>query len=151
MARTSQRRIAVAQDFVRIGFGEAIDDNAPFYSHDFLTQDLTTVEARAVISVLKRYNRFDGEKVATAIEKFRGRVSGWKFGSTGSPLLLVILAPWTHQVEDTPPGGKSGVPFTAAERAALTGELKKTFLQDLGADKFEADSGSEFAWGAWWD
>ncbi len=151
MARTAQRRIPVAQEFVRLGFGEVIDDNAPFYSHEFLTQELTTVEAQAVIPVLKRYNRFDGEKVAAAIARFRGRVSGWKFGSAGSPVLLVVLAPWTHQVEDTPPGSKSGTPFTDAERHALVKELQALFLNELGADKFDADEGSEFVFGAWWD
>ena len=140
----------MAQEFVRIGFGDAIDDNAPFYSHDFLTQELTTLEAQAVIPVVKRYNNFEGEKVATAISRFRGRVSGWKFGSAGSPLLLVVLAPWTHQVEDTPPGGKSGVKFSEAERESLVAELRAMFLDELDADRFEADGVSEYVYGAFW-
>jgi len=107
MTRTSQRRIPVAQEFVRIGFGDAIDDNAPFYSHDFLTQELTTLEAQAVIPVVKRYNNFEGEKVATAISRFRGRES-------------------------------------------LVAELRAMFLDELDADRFEADGVSEYVYGAFW-
>lgn len=150
MALTSQRRIPVAREFIRLGFGDTIDPAAPFYSHEFVTQELTTVEAQAVIPVVSQYNNFNGEKVAAAIGKFRGRVSGWKFGAAGSPLLLVVLAPWTHQIEDTPPGGKSGRKFTPEERAALIAELRKLFIEELDADKFEQDGSSESVYGAWW-
>ena len=151
MALTSERRIPVAREFVRLGFGDAIDPTAPFYSHEFVTQELTTTEAQAVIPVVSQYNNFNGEKVAAAIGKFRGRVSGWKFGAAGSPLLLVLLAPWTHQVEDAKPGGKSGRKFTPEEKASLVAELRALFLDELGADKFDQDQGNESVYGAWWD
>ena len=150
MAITSQRRIPVAQEFVRIGFGEAVDPQAAFYSHDFLTQELTTTEAQAVVPVLAQYNNFNGARVAKAIGRFKGRVSGWKFGAAGSPLLLVVLAPWTHQVEDSRPGGTSGTKFTSQQVQALIDELRKVFLNELSADKFERDGDSEYVWGAWW-
>lgn len=151
MTLTSPRRIPVAREFVRIGFGDAVDDQAPFYSHEFLTQELTTTEAQAVIPVVTQYNRFSGEKVADAIGRFKGRVSGWKFGAAGSPLLLVVLAPWTHQVEDIQPGGPSGTRFTPQQRTALLDELRSMFLNELDADKFERHGDSEYVYGAWWD
>jgi hypothetical protein len=150
MALTSPRRIPVAQEFVRIGFGDTIDDNAPFYSHDFLTQELTTIEMQAVLPVVKQYNNFNGEKVATAIASFKGKVSGWKFGAANSPLLIVVLAPWTHQIEDTNPR-ISGARIPREEREALVAELRRVFLTELNADKFERDGDSEFVYGAWWD
>ena len=64
MAITSTRRIPVAQQFVKLGFGEAVDDHAPFYSHHFLTQELTTTEVQSVIPVLPEYNNFNGARVA---------------------------------------------------------------------------------------
>lgn len=151
MALTSRRRIPVAQEFVRIGFGDAIDDTAPFYSLHFLTQVLTTTEVQAVLPVVKQFNNFQGEKVAAAIQRFRGKVSGWKFGAAGSPLLIVVLAPWTHQLEDVKPGGKSGTKFSPEQREALLGELRRVFLDELDADKFERDGESEVEYGAWWD
>lgn len=151
MAITYQPRIAVAREFVRLGFGDAIDHEAPFYSHDFLTQELTTTEAQAVIPVVAQFNNFNGEKVASAIGRFKGRVSGWKFGAAGSPLLLVVLAPWTHQVEDTKPGGASGTKFTPEQHTALVDELRSMFVNELDADKFERDGHEEYVYGAWWD
>lgn len=150
MALTSTRRIPIAQEFVRIGFGDAIDDNAPFYSHEFLTQELTTTEIQAVLPVVKQYNSFEGEKVAAAIERFRGKVSGWKFGAAGSPLLIIVLAPWTHQIEEVRPGGKSGTKFTPEQRDEILVEMRDVFLNILNADKFERNGSSEYEYGAWW-
>jgi hypothetical protein len=150
MALTSQRRIPAAREFVRLGFGDTIDPAAPFYSHEFVTQELSTVEAQAVIPVVSQYNNFNGQMVAAGIGKFRGRVSGWKFGAAGSPLLLVVLAPWTHQLEDTSPGGKSGRKFTPEERGALIDELRALFIKELDAEKFEQDRSNESVYGAWW-
>jgi hypothetical protein len=98
-----------------------------------------------------QYNNFNGEKVAAAIGQFRGRVSGWKFGASGSPLLLVVLAPWTHQIEDTRPGGQVGRRFTAEERISLIAELRDLFIEKLDADKFEQSGSNESVYGAWWD
>ena len=151
MAITSPRRIPAAREFVRLGFGDAIDDSAPFYSRQFITQELTTTEVQAVLPVVAQYNNFTGSKVAAGIERFRGRVSGWKFGAAGSPVLVVVLAPWSHQVEELRPGGQSGTKFLPEEREDLLAELRQLFLTELGADKFEREGGSEFAYGAWWD
>jgi hypothetical protein len=151
MALTSPRRIPIAQEFVRIGFGDTVDDNAPFYSHEFLTQELTTTEVQAVLPIVKQYNTFEGERVAAGIERFRGKVSGWKFGAAGSPLLIAVLAPWTHQIEEVRPGGKSGTKFSPEQREALLAEMRDVFLNVLNADKFERNGDNEYEYGAWWD
>ena len=151
MARTSQRRIPFAREFLRLGFGEVVDDDAPFYSHHFLTQELSTEEAMAVIPVVEQYNKFNGQRVADAIASFNGRLSGWKFGCAGSPLLVAVLASWTGQVENTKPGGAAGRKFTAEEHEALVDELRRVLVGDLAADKFERQAESSFEYGAWWD
>ena len=52
MPVTSTRRIYIAQQFTRFGFGEHVDENAPFYSPNFLTQELTTTEVQAVLTIV---------------------------------------------------------------------------------------------------
>lgn len=151
MARTSQRRIPVAKEFLRLGFGEVVNADAPFYSHHFLTQELSTEEAMAVIPVVEQYNNFNGRRVAQAIATFDGRVSGWKFGCAGSPLLVVVFAPWTHQIENTKPGGPAGRKFTEAEHAAMVEELQHLFIVELAADKFERNAKDIYEYDAWWD
>jgi hypothetical protein len=151
MPLTSQKRIPVAKEFVRLGFGDAIDASVPFKAQEFLTETLTTIEAEQVIPVVSQYNQFNGEAVAKAISKFQGRVMGWKFGCAGSPLLIVALAPWTHQIEDTPPRTPSGRMFTAEENAVLVSQLRNVFINQLKADKFEMNGSDEYEFGAWWD
>jgi hypothetical protein len=150
MAITSTRRIPIAQEFVRIGFGDAIDDAAPFYSHDFLTQELTTTEVQAVLPIVKQYNNFVGEKVAAALESFRGKVGGWKFGCAGSPLLIAVLAPWTHQLEESSPRNE-GTRIPSETRRALISEMEEVFLRQLGADIFEPCDADKTEYRAWWD
>ena len=144
-------KIAAAREFVRLGFGDSIDDNAEFRSLQFLTDTLTTDEVAEVLPVLPSFNAFVGLKVAQEIQRFRGRVSGWQFGSANSPLLVVVLAPWTHQLELAPPGNYSGTQFGKEEQADLVSELRDMFTQQLGADSFEQHSNSQFKYEAWWD
>lgn len=151
MAITSQQRIVVAKEFVRIGFGDSIDDSAWFYSLDFLTQELSTTEAQAVLPVVQQYNAFQGDKVAAALEQFRGKVTGWKFGRANSPILIAVLPYWTHQVEELRPGGKSGTRIPEEEHQALIEKLQHVFIDNLGADKFESTDDSNHEFSAWWD
>ena len=65
--------------------------------------------------------------------------------------MLVVLAPWTHQIEDTPPGGRSGRKFTSEERASLVAELRAVFLDELDAKRFDPVDSSESVYGAIWD
>jgi hypothetical protein len=157
MAITSQRRIAAAQQFVRLGFGDAINDEAAFYGTRFLTQELTTTEAQAVLSVVPHFNEFVGETVAAGIERFRGRVSGWKFGAsgtllvTGSPLLVVVLPYFTHQLEEVKPGKTGGDPISPEVHRALISEMRHVFLNELAADTFEPEGNDDHVYAAWWD
>ncbi|WP_255988959.1 hypothetical protein [Chitinolyticbacter albus] len=150
MARTSLRRIPLAQEFVRIGFGNSIDPEAAFCSNEFLTEVLTTIELQAVLPIVKQFNQFNGDKVAAAVERFRGQVQGWKFGCAGSPLLIAVLPYWTHQVEDYPLVGEVGVRISEESLECLVAEMRQVFLHELHADKFDRD-GSSHAYGAWWD
>ncbi len=151
MSRTNSKRIQAAQDFIRLGYGDAVDDAAVFYSNEFLTQELSTTEVQAVLPLVQEFNLFAGERVAQAIGKFKGRVTGWQFGKAGSPLLVVVLAPWSHQVEELPPGAPSGQKFTELEREQIVQELKNTFINELDADEFEQVEGSLYKYRAWWD
>jgi hypothetical protein len=151
MTLTSPSRIPLAKEFVRLGFGDVIDDNAWFRSLEFLTEKLTTIEAQQVIPVLRQYNLFNGESVASAVGRFRGRVMGWQFGRARSPLLIVALAPWTHQIEDTPLGTLSGRRFTDMDNKKLIDELRSVFLNELNAAEFKMNGSNDLEYGAWWD
>lgn len=151
MPVTAARRIQVAQQFVRFGFGEHVDENAPFYANDFLTQELTTTEVQAVLSIVPRFNAFSGVAVAGGTERFRGRIRGWKFGRAASvPILVVTLPDWSHQVEEQPLGAPLGRPVDEAEHAALVAELKETFEHQLDAQRFGPHPSWGNAYAAWW-
>lgn len=150
MPVTSTQRILVAQQFVRFGFGEHIEAGAPFYSADFLTQELTTTEVQAVLGVVARFNAFTGGAVAGSIERFRGRIRSWRFGRAGAPLLIVTLPYWTHQVEEEPLGAPTGTPINDQDHLALVDELRQVFLGELDAMRFEAHPGIANAFAAWW-
>jgi hypothetical protein len=150
MPVTSSRRIHVAQQFVRFGFGEHVDEGAAFFSAEFLTQELTTTEVQAVLSVVQTFNAFSGGRVGGGIERFRGRVTGWKFGRMGGPLLVVSLPYWTHQVEENPAGGKVGSPVHDSAHQALVEELRALFLNELDARGFGPRDDSDHVFGAWW-
>ena len=151
MPVTSTRRIHIAQQFIRFGFGEHVDENAPFYSNQFLTQELTTTEVQAVLTIVQRYNAFYGVTVAGAVGRFRGRVRGWKFGRADAPMLVVTLPYWTHQVEEIPQGAPVGKPISDEDNQALVAELHQLFMTELDANRFEPldDTGHVFAahWG----
>ena len=150
MPVTSTRRIYIAQQFTRFGFGEHVDENAPFYSPNFLTQELTTTEVQAVLTIVPRYNAFYGVTVAGAIGRFRGRIKGWKFGRCDAPQLVVTLPFWTHQAEEIPQGSPVGKPVSDEDNQALVDELRQLFMHDLDANRFEAidDTGHSFT--AYW-
>lgn len=135
----------VAETFVRIGFG--LNPDQRFQSTEFLTPRLRTTQAVPLLRMVKEYNEFDGERVAAAIEKLRGRVSGVQFGREGSPVLYIELPYWTHQREETMPAG-AGTKISDAENNKLVGELRKVFVDELKADEF-SQSGRRIR--IWWD
>lgn len=143
------KRRQLARSFVVLGFGDIVSGE-PFRSLDFLTDAVSTSEAQDLIRLVKSYNAFDGERVASALERFRGRVGGWKFGRCGSPLLHVELPYWTHQVEETLPGTQ-GARISQENHEALMLELQQTFVDELEADVFETIDDSEHEVRIWWD
>ena len=150
MAVTSATRIEIAKEFVRIGYGDVVD-HSPFRSLDFLTEELTTAEVQAVLPIVKEYNAFDGQMVSNAIEAFKGRMLGWMFGRSGSPYLVAVLAPWTHQLEEVPPRANVGRKFSDEEVAALVAELRSVMVDKLAADEFGPHGDTDMTFGAWWD
>ncbi|MGC4077846.1 MAG: hypothetical protein QM702_12635 [Rubrivivax sp.] len=123
----------VAETFVRIGYG--LPPGQRFQSYEFLTPRLRTRQAAPLVRLVKRYNEFDGERVAEAIEKLRGRVSGVEFGREGSPVIYLDLPYWTHQREESPPDAAQSR-IADAEHQRFVGELRRVFVEELGADEF---------------
>jgi len=142
-------RLSIALEFVRIGYGDIIND-APFRSLYFQTDTLTTTEAKTVLEIVPIYNSFEGVAVANAIERFRRRVSGWSVGRAGSPVLQIELASWTHQVEETPPR-TSGTRISETELQGLIDELREVFVEHLDADAFEFTDDLQRTIQVWWD
>lgn len=135
----------VAETFVRIGFG--LNKDQRFQSTEFLTPRLRTSQAVALISLVKQYNQFDGQRVAAAVEKLRGRVSGIEFGREGSPVIYIELPFWTHQREETAPAGM-GVKIPDADNDRFVAELKPVFVGELKADEFSVNQRRVRVW---WD
>ena len=125
----------VAEDFVRIGFG--LNRNQRFQSTEFLTPRLRTSQAAPLIRMVKQYNEFNGERVATAVVKLHGRVSGVEFGREGSPVLYLELPYWTHQREEADTSGM-GVKISDNDNDVFMAELRQVFVSELKADEFSA-------------
>lgn len=126
----------VAETFVRIGFG--LNKGQRFQSTEFLTPRLRTSQVAPLISLVGQYNEFDGQRVAAAVEKLRGRVSGIEFGREGSPVLYIELPYWTHRREETTPAG-SAIKIPDADNDRFVAELKQVFVGELKADEFSVD------------
>lgn len=150
MPITSTRRINVVQQFVRLGFADHLDPDAPFYSGDFLTQELTTTEVQAAMSVLPRINTFVGVQVAGSLDRFRGEVRAWKFGRSGTPVLHVLLPFWTHQVEERHVASPVGAPVQDAEHRALIERLQHGLVDELDAFDFTRVDETDHVWRARW-
>lgn len=134
-----------AEAFVRLGFG--LNEGQRFQSTAFLTSFLRTTQAAPLIRLVKEYNEFNGERVAAAVEKLRGRNSGVEFGREGSPVLYIELPHWTHQREEADPGVQ-GTRITDAENDKLVEELRQVFVGELKADEFGVDGRRVRVW---WD
>ena len=150
MPVTSTRRINVVQQFVRLGFADHLDPDAPFCSGEFLTQELTTTEVQAAMSVLPRINTFSGVQVAGSLDRFRGEVRAWKFGRSGTPVLHVLLPFWTHQVEERHVASPVGAPIQDAEHRALIERLQHCLVDELDAFDFVRVDETDHVWRARW-
>jgi len=135
----------VAETFVRIGFG--LNKGQRFQSMEFLTPRLRTSQAVPLISLVKQYNEFDGERVSAAVEKLRGRVSGIEFGREGSPVLYIELPYWTHQREEATTA-ETDAKIPEAENDKFVAELRQVFVDELKADEFSVNRRRIRVW---WD
>lgn len=135
--------LKVAEEFVRIGYG--VDKGQRFQSPEFLTPRLRTSQAAQLIGLVKQYNQFEGEQVASAVLALKGRVAGVEFGREGSPVLYLYLPFWTYQREEAE-GPR--VRIEDAENDKLVAELRTLFVGKLKADEFSVQ---DRRIRIWWD
>ncbi|MEP2650569.1 MAG: hypothetical protein ABJH06_01125 [Paraglaciecola sp.] len=144
-----KERLKSLISFVKLGYGDIIS-NSDFRSLDFTTECLNSDEAIAVLKLVKNYNAFQGQKVATSIEKFRGIVSCYKFGRAGSPLLVIEFPYWTHQIEQTE-RGKRGERISDNEFKENLKKFRSVFENTLFADEFGFKTPDSRDIYFWWD
>ncbi|OUC15134.1 MAG: hypothetical protein B0A82_08530 [Alkalinema sp. CACIAM 70d] len=137
--------LQVAESFVKIGFG--LNENQRFQSTEFLTPRLRVAQAAPLIRLVKQYNEFQGERVAAAVEKFQGRVSGVEFGREGSPVLYFELPYWSDQREEAN-SAVARTKISDSENDLLVAELRQSFLTELKADEFSVNRRRVRVW---WD
>jgi hypothetical protein len=141
--------IAVAEEFVRIGFGLHLSGGRNFQSTQFLTPLLSTEQASHLIEIVDEYRTFRGKPVAAAIRGLAGRVSGVEFGREGPPVVYIHLPYWTHQREGLVASG-AGTRIPEEEHAKLVEELRSVFVGQLGAQEFSADRIQKRRIRIWW-
>jgi hypothetical protein len=141
----NRARDAIA--FVKLGYGDSF--GLGFRSLYFRTDRLTTIEAQAVMRIIE-YNGFDGNKVADAIEQFKGKFAAYEFGREGSPVLYVSLPYWTHQREGAP-RGNMGERIDDTENDTLVAKLRDALVERLGADEFDVVKMDSPKVRIWWD
>jgi hypothetical protein len=141
--------INLAKQFVKLGFGPVILGEVGFQSTEFLTPVLSTRQAAELVLLVPEYGPFKGDAVAEGILKFAGRVSGVAFGRELSPVLYVHLPYWTHQREGPLTLG-TGTKISDEDNAQLVAELKKVFVDGLGAEEFGPDSIDKRTIRIWW-
>jgi hypothetical protein len=141
--------IGLAEQFVKLGFGPNILGQRGFHSTHFLTPRLSTTQAAQLVRVVTEYGKFKGPLVAEGIKRFTGRVSGVEFGRERSPVLYVYLPHWTHQKEG-PIGKGAGTRISDAEHEKLVAELRRVFVDELGAQEFGPDGPGSRKLRIWW-
>ena len=139
----------LAKQFVKIGFGPLALGQTGFQSTEFLTPVLSTHQASELVQLVPEYGDFKGAAVAKGIQGFAGRVSGVAFGREGSPVLYVHLPYWTHQREGPMPR-PSGAKISDQDNGQLVRELRKVFVDQLGAEEFGPDSIDKRTIRIWW-
>ncbi|MCP5476542.1 MAG: hypothetical protein H7A19_17060 [Rhodanobacteraceae bacterium] len=144
-----QAKLHAAEQFVSLGYGDIIRRDAEFWSTQFRTDQLTTPETQVLLRLVKSYNAFSGDRVAAAIEEFKGRVTAWEFGREGSPVVYVLLPYTTNQIE----GQRRyivGNRIPEEAHAALLERLQIVFQSELGASEFTLDDRQHYL-RVWWD
>jgi hypothetical protein len=141
--------MALAEQFVKLGFGPNVLGQRGFHSTQFLTPRLNTTQAAQLVRVVAEYGKFKGPLVAEGIKRFAGRVSGVEFGREGSPVLYFHLPYWTHQREG-PVTKRAGTRINDEEHTRLVAELRQVFVGDLGAQEFGPDRANSRTIRVWW-
>jgi hypothetical protein len=141
--------MALAEQFIKLGFGTQILGQRGFQSTLFLTEPLNTTQAAQLVRAVPEYGKFNGALVAEGIKRFAGRVSGVAFGRERSPVLYIELPYWTHQREG-PIGTGMGSRISDEEHAKLVAELRKVFVGELGAQEFGPDRINKRTIRIWW-
>jgi hypothetical protein len=139
----------LAKQFVSIGFGPMVLGETGFQSTQFLTPVLSTRQASELVLLVPEYGPFKGAAVAKGIQRFEGRVSGVAFGRELSPVLYMHLPYWTHQREG-PITTAAGTRISDQDNQRLVAELKKVFVDELGAEEFGPDSIDKRTIRIWW-
>jgi hypothetical protein len=140
-------RFADSIAFVKYGYGD--DFGLKVRSIDFKTEVVPTEEAQALARVVKQYNEYYGEKIANAMEQFKGRVEGWQFGREGSVVLYVHLPHWTNQQEEPPGSEPQRISPEVIQK--LKDELRVAFVDVCHADEFDDAEFSDHIVRIWWD
>lgn len=133
--------------FVALGYGDLYDER--FRALEFVTEELTTDEAKAVVCLVEEYNAAIAEPVSAAIESFRGQVMHWQFGRANSPVLYAHLPYWTSQREGAPRDG--GERITDEEHAATVARLKQAFGEGTEAAEIGPVEHRPRVIRIWWD
>jgi hypothetical protein len=139
----------LAKQFVTIGFGPSVLGKIGFQSTEFLTPRLSTRQASELVLLVPEYGNFNGAAVAKGIQGFAGRVSGVAFGRELSPVLYIHLPYWTHQREGPLPRPQ-GSKISDRDNEQLVKELRKVFVEELGAEEFGPDSIDKRTIRIWW-
>ena len=139
----------LAKQFVSLGFGPARLGKVGFQSTQFLTPVLSTRQASELVLLVPEYGPFRGAAVARGIQSFAGRVSGVAFGRELSPVLYIHLPYWTHQREGPLPRPQ-GSKISDRDFEQLVKELRKVFVDELGAEEFGPDTINKRVIRIWW-
>jgi hypothetical protein len=120
-----------------------------FQSTQFLTPVLSTRQSSELVLLVPEYGRFKGAAVANGIQRFVGRVSGVAFDREGSPVLYVHLPYWTRQREGSMPRA-SGAKISDQDNEQLVKELRRVFVDELGAEESGPDTIDSRVIRIWW-
>jgi hypothetical protein len=127
-------------------------------AEQFRSEPLSSDDMKQALRLVGSYNAFEGDKVASALDRVQGEVSWYEFGREGSPVIYVHLPVWTNQQEKNCPDkrcdtSRSGPRETARrleddERELLVAKLRAVF-SSVGASEIETVESNVLR--VWWD
>ena len=144
-----QSNLPQAVEFVRLGYGDVLHLHF-FCAYSFRTGELSTTEAQQVLQVVPQYNAFIGQRIANALERFKGRVASYEFGRESSPVLYIRLPATTNHVEGQV-SATVGPRVPEADLAAVRSEMEAAFMTELQASEFSVDEKYKKYIRVWWD